>query len=210
MLLLETLRNKPYLLKDGENIRDLTASSVEFNGPLFVQSTGVVSSDFVMRADLIAKVYFRNANKLDYLLKFNGISNPFSLNENDIVLIPDMDEMKLALKPKKAKDSTATKDAIIKKFFDPNRLSKTDKKRLDYLAEKSASLPNGSKTNLPPNFSEPGSKELKVVDGKVIFGGDTVPNNKHCIDPLSKARAKSKILQNKIFNNTRDIQKKNN
>jgi len=68
---------------------------------------------------------------------------------------------------------------------------------------KSEQRANGSKTNLPPNFAEPGSKELKVVDGKVIFGGDVVPSSENCVDPLSKARAKSKLIENKIFKNTR-------
>ena len=203
MLLIDTLRNKPFTEVNGEQIKDLTALSVDFRGEMSVIGTGVVSDDLVMRADLISKIYFRNINKIDYLLKFNGISNPFSIDEGDIILIPEADAMKVSLTPKRAKDASTAKSDVTKKFFDPNRLSKKDKKRLEYLKNKSEALANGSKTNLPPNFAEPGAQELKVVDGKVIFGGDVVPSSENCPDPLSKARAKSKLIENKIFKNTR-------
>lgn len=204
MLLIKVLRNKPVFDKpDGEQIKDLTARSVEFRGDMLVTGTGTLSDDLAMRPDLIAGIYFRNSNKFDYLLKFNGISNPFSINTGDIILVPNDDDMKTALKPIQARDRESSKADVVKKFFDPDRLSKKDKKRLEYLKERSSQLANGSATNLPPNFAEPGSKELRVVDGKVIFGGDVVPSKDKCVDPLSKARAKSKLIENKIFKNTR-------
>jgi len=201
MLFLDTLRNKPQVKVNDEYIKDLTAQSVDFNtgGRMIIKSTGIVSSDLVMRSDLIAKIYFRDSNKLDYLLKFNGISNPFSIDEGDIILIPDDDVMKAVFKPKRELDKVASKESLINKFFDPDRLSKKDAKRLEYLQVKSEALSNGSKTNLPPNFAEPGSKEIKVVDGNVIFGADVVKCNVNTTDPISKARAKSKLIENRIF-----------
>ena len=203
MLLLDTLRNKPEYKVNGEYIKDLTVRSVEFGPNMAVQSTGIVSEDLAMRMDLVAKVYFKDSNKMDMLLKFNGISNPFSVDEGDIILVPDLEDMKKAFAPKTAKDKDTNKEDLINKFFDPDRMSKKDKKRLEYLKEKSAQLANGSETNLPPNFAEPGSKELQVIDGLVVFGGDVVPQKDNCPDPLSKARAKSKILEKKIFKNSK-------
>jgi hypothetical protein len=203
MLFIETLRNKPIFKRGNDIIKDLTSSSLEFSRDVQVVDAGTVSDEMAMRPDLIARVFFRDANKLDYILKFNGISNPFSIDSGDVILVPDYDDMKGTMKSKKAKDSRESKDEVTKKFFDPERLSKKDNKRLEYLRAKSESMENGSKTNLPPNFAEPGAQELKIVDGKVIFGDDVVPNAERCVDPLSKARAKSKILQKKIFKNTR-------
>jgi len=203
MLLIDTIRNKPEVLVNGEYIKDMTTRSVEFGPNMLVSKTGIVSEDLAMRPDLVSKIYFGDSNKLDHILKFNGISNPFSLEAGDIVLIPSAEDMKTAFKPKVAKDNQTNKDELIKKFFDPDKLSKKDNKRIDYLAAKSAQLANGSKTNLPPNFAEPGSQELKVVNGQVIFGGDVVPSKENCTDPLSKARAKSKLLENKIFKNSK-------
>lgn len=203
MLLIDTLRIKPEIKVKGEYIKDLTSQSVEFGPNMLVSKTGIVSEDLAMRPDLIAKIYFSDSNKLDYILKFNGISNPFSLDEGDIVLVPGQEDMKTAFKPKIAKNNEDNKTDLVKKFFDPDKLSKKDNKRIDYLAAKSAAMANGSKTNLPPNFAEPGSQELKVVNGQVIFGGDVVPSKENCQDPLSKARAKSKLIENKIFRSTR-------
>lgn len=203
MLLIETLRNKPEIEKNGELIRDLTNPSVEFRGEMFVIGTAVIGRDLVMRPDLVAKEYFRNSNKFDYILKFSGVSNPFSIDEGDVLLIPSDEDMKIAFKPKTTKDPAASQKEVAKKFFDPNRLSKKDQKRLELLKQKSTQLDNGSKTNLPPNFAEPGSQEITVKDGKVIFGNDVVANKANCPDPLSKARAKQKLLEQKIFRNTK-------
>lgn len=203
MLLLDTLRKKPEVQVNGEYIKDMTAPSVEFGPNMLVAKTGIVSGDLSMRADLVARIYFDNANKLDAILKFNGISNPFSLNEGDIVLVPSKEDMKTAFKQKTSKDNKAAKDELVKKFFDPDKMSKKDKKRIEYLRAKSDARSNGSKTNLPPNFAEPNSKEMRVVDGAVVFGGDVVPSKENCTDPLSKARAKSKLIENKIFRSTR-------
>lgn len=199
MLLIETLRNKPDIEKNGELIKDLVNTSVEFRGDMFVIGTAVIGEDLVMRSDLVAKEYFRNSNKLDYLLKFNGISNPFAIDAGDVLLIPSDEDMKIAFKPKVDKSADSSQKDVAKKFFDPNRLSKKDQKRLELMKQKSDKLNNGSKTNLPPNFAEPGSQEITVKDGKVIFGNDVVGNKDNCIDPLSKARAKSKLLEKKIF-----------
>jgi len=203
MLLLDTLRNKPEILVNDEYIKDMTAQSVEFGPNMLVAKTGIVSDDLAMRPDLVARIYFGNSNKLDAILKFNGISNPFSLNDGDIVLVPNQEDMKTAFKPKIGKNNEDAKSDLIKKFFDPNKLSKKDNKRIDYLRAKSDQRANGSQTNLPPNFAEPNSKELRVVDGAVIFGGDVVPSKENCTDPLSKARAKSKLIENKIFKNSK-------
>lgn len=99
MLLIDTLRNKPQVQVNGEYIKDLTTQSVEFGPSMRVKKTGIVSDDLVMRPDLVAKIYFGNSNKLDAILKFNGISNPFSMDEGDIILVPDPEDMKTAFKP---------------------------------------------------------------------------------------------------------------
>lgn len=209
MLLIETLRNKSDILVNNELIKDMTAKSVEYNGDYLVSHSVIVDDDLVMRPDLLAKFYYKNSNKLDYLLKFNGISNPFSLNSGDIILIPYEEDMKVAMKPKTSanagtdKNPSTTQSEVAKKFFDPNRLSKKDQKRLEYLKEKAAQFQNPSGNNLPPNFAEPGAQELTVKDGKVVFGADVVATKDNCPDPLSKARAKQKLLERAIFKNTR-------
>ena len=47
-----------------------------------------VPKECVARMDLIAKQIYGNSAFSDLLCKLNGISNPFELNEDDIIFIP--------------------------------------------------------------------------------------------------------------------------
>lgn len=205
MLLIETLRNKTEYTHPATNeqIIDLTEASFKFTGELLVTGTVMVTEDFVMRPDLVAAQVFGNQDKFDYLLKFNSISNPFSIDAGDILLLMDESSMKLARATSGNTGTDNKKEDIRKRFFDPKRLSQKDKKRLDFIKKKSSTLTNASAQALPPNFSEPGSQEMKVVDGKIIFGGDVVVNKENCPEPASRARVKAKLLENKIFKNNR-------
>jgi hypothetical protein len=203
MLLIEGLRKKREITKpDGTRIIDLTEASYEFRGEMLITGTIVVTEDFEMRPDLVAKQVYGDSNKLDYILKFNGISNPFSLQTGDVLLLVAESDMKNS--QTKQNETQGSKEDIRKRFFDPKRLNKKDQKRLEYIKKKAQSSSgngNASQTNLPPNFAEPGSKEITVKDGKVIFGADVVGNKDNCPVPASRARVKAKLLENKIFKN---------
>lgn len=199
MLLIETLRRKPTITVNGENITDLTSASWNFTQALNVQSTILVSDDTEMRPDLIAQLYYGNHSKLDFICKFNGISNPFSLEKGQVILIGDDFEMQSAFTTAPSTNTGDAKKDIRDKFFDQNRLSKKDAKRLEFIKKKTATT---TTTNLPPNFATPNSTEITVKDGKVIFGNTVVANASNCTVPLSRAKVKAKLLENRIFINT--------
>ncbi len=199
MLSLETLFKKPNTTVDGESIVDLTASTFSFGRSVSIIGSGIVSSDLEMRPDLVAQIYYGDDSKLDYILKFNGISNPFSLEAGTVLLIGDMKDMQQNFIKGDNNDPEKKVIDIRKKFFDENRLSKKDVKRLELIKKKSDAEGNNASL-LPPNFAEEGSKEIKVKDGIVIFGGDVVSNADSCKDAVhSRARVKEKLLQKKIF-----------
>lgn len=196
MLLISTLRRKPTVTVGADEIIDLTSPSWNFNSALNIQSTMIVSYDTQMRPDLIAQLYYGDHNKLDYICKFNGIANPFSLEAGQVLFIGDADDLKTAFTETPSSTKGDSKKDIRDKFFDPNRMSKKDSKRLEYIRKKSTSA-----TNLPPNFAAPGNTEITVKDGKVIFGNDVVSNANNCPVPLSRATVKAKLLANNIFKN---------
>jgi hypothetical protein len=210
MLQIATLRNKPVFnvpdvtgITNGTPIIDLTAASLSFFNPLSVVSTAVTPSEMEMRPDLMALTYFGDDSKLDYICKFNGISNPFSLNGGDIVLIGDPTEFAATFisAPSTDQDSASTTTQDLRtSFFDPNRLTKKDAARLAYLQKKALSTSAPSTSNLPPNFSAPGATEIQVANGKIVFGGQVIATNKNnCPTTLTRAAVKAKLLQNKIF-----------
>lgn len=51
----------------------------------------IVNKYYVARPDLISFAVYGTDKYADYICKFNGISNPFELNEDDIILIPTLD-----------------------------------------------------------------------------------------------------------------------
>src|ERR1035437_8156765 len=95
MISLNTLTAKPEVVNQfNETIKDLTFPSFTYAKDVNITATGFVTDELEMRPDLAAKIYYGDISKLDYILKFNGISNPFSLSSGTILLIGDLDQMK--------------------------------------------------------------------------------------------------------------------
>ena len=97
------------------------------------------------RPDLIALKYFGDHSYTDLILKFNGISNPFSMSEGDVVEIPQNQERYI----KFIKPTRSTEESKKEKFMKERRLTQKDIKRLEYLqsiAEREALPPNRLKT----------------------------------------------------------------
>ncbi len=202
MLSINTLVKKPNTVNQfNEDIVDLTSATFIYKRDVTVIGSGIVTDELEMRPDLVAKIYYGDISKLDYILKFNGISNPFSLESGTILIIGDEKEMDQNFTNNVNTNPEEKQADIRKKFFDENRLSKKDIKRLDLIKKKSQEFSNGA-SNLPPNMADIGSQEIKVKDGVVIFGGDVVANKDNCPEVLSRAKVKAKLLEKKIFKNT--------
>jgi hypothetical protein len=122
----------------------------------------LVSDDDAMRVDKICQQYYGNVNNIDRILKWNGISNPFLIAPGMILEIPEM--MGQTLKW----DKPNTKENPIRQqFLDAKRMNKQDKTRAEFLKNRSANKPNGSKENLPPNMIKSGETDI-VIKGDVI------------------------------------------
>ena len=97
------------------------------------------------RPDLISLKYYGIHDNTDFVLKFNGISNPFSMSEGDIIDIPVNQERFV----KFIKPTRLLGDSKKDQFIKERRLTEKDKKRLEFLqsiAEKEALPPNRLKT----------------------------------------------------------------
>lgn len=188
--------NKRYYTKsNGDTIVDLTMSSVDMSvtEPV-ITNIIAVTEDFAMRPDLIAKTFFGDDGMLDLLLKYNGISNPFSLAPGDLLAIPEPIQMKKMMRmPMADEDIEYSMEVKEFKYFD--EAVKRDNKRMMLLMQKAK-----NKELLPPNVNQPGDKNIKFKDGKVVFGEDvTAINKQNCPETLTRARVKEKLLNNQIF-----------
>jgi len=126
-----------------------------------VEKEYYVKEDEVARPDLIALQYYGNQSKTDIILKWNGISDPFSINDGDELEIP------VATLPfyKLERPNNFDDDPVKQQFVDGKRLSKKDQRRLDALKKR-----YGKDDLLPPNVIPVGKKNYKFDGDNIVMG----------------------------------------
>jgi len=166
-------------------IWDLTKSSITFEEVNSQLKTFVVVSEyFQMRPDLIALLNLGDQGKVGSLLKYNGVSNPFSIKEGDIMLVPTSETVQEIFTAKKSKDQAKPNSNTNK---NPNQVFKNNQEqkkfkvsegRKKFLDEK---VKNKPEMILPPNVSQPNEVPFIRQDGFFIFapnsggGGTNTP-----------------------------------
>lgn len=192
MLISKILGRKRIIRKLGAELTDLISSTFRF--PQETPGTGgaILVNEFEnMRPDLIADRIYGKIQLWDVLLKYNGISNPFSIQSDDILYGPAgsaLDAMYSS--PREITERDQRQENRVSPFLDPK--TKKDKDRLDNLKKKAGVV-------LPPNINKPGDKNVKIKDGRVIFGEDvTGVNKKNCPVPISRTRLQAALLKDKL------------
>lgn len=192
MLISKLLGRKRIIRRLGADLTDLISSTFRF--PQETPGTGgaILINEFEnMRPDLIADRVYGKIQLWDVLLKYNGISNPFSIQSDDILYGPAgsaLDAMYTS--PREISERDQRQENQVSPFLDPK--TKKDKDRLDNLKKKAGVV-------LPPNINKPGDKNVKVKDGRVIFGEDvTGVNKKNCPVPISRTRLQAALLKDKL------------
>ena len=125
-------------------------------------ATHTVREDEVGRPDLISLEYYNTDSKTDIILKWNGISDPFSLRPGEVLEIPTDEVPFYKLdRPSKFEDNK-----IKNEFVQGKKLSKKDLARIEALKKK-----YNKDVLLPPNVIAVGKKNFKfTADGNVILG----------------------------------------
>lgn len=179
-----------------QKVTDLIYSTFSF--PISNTSTGLAAvNDFEnMRPDLMANRIYGDQSKWDALLKYNGISNPFSIMTGDLMYaIPFASLESVYTSPRDISERGEASENIISRNIEPSK----DKNRVDNLAIKAA-ITTGANGELPPNISKAGDKNIKIKDGRLILGEDVTTINKdNCPIPISRARLQTALLKDKLF-----------
>lgn len=123
-----------------------------------IQSIHVVEDDETGRIDLVSLSEYGTHDRIDDILKFNGISNPFSIKEGDVLLIPKQDYGK---KKWKLMLNATYKNPIREQFINTKRLPVKDANRIEYLSRKY------NREILPPNILRSGETNIDVSNGQV-------------------------------------------
>lgn len=195
MLFTKLLRAKRSFTKpNGDILIDLISSTFNFNkAPSRVDGFVLVNQFEAMRPDLISNRLYGKTEYYEALLKYNAVSNPFSIEPGQILITPQfkaLDDMIVSprnIVEKGKERTTSNEDKLI------NAKSVKDKKRLE-------SLKNKTKEIVPPNVNTQGNKNVKVRDGKVIFGEDVTQVNKdNCPVPISRTRLIQQLTKANLF-----------
>ena len=140
---------------------------------VFIESTETIAEHRVElheigRIDLIASSYYSDSNYVDYILKFNNISNPFAINVDDVLLIPAHMDVLADVKKIKMVQKSSNKPSIKDQFIDTKRLAPEDASRVEYLKRKAKEKANGAEP-LPPNILQDGETNLTVNNGTITI-----------------------------------------
>jgi len=183
-MFLNSLDRKPLFQKpDGNVVRDLTQSMFDFRtNDYFNFSVYRVPADYSMRPDLIAQAMYNNTIYTEYVLKYNGISNPFTIAEGDVIAIPNLDSAKKNTKSRtdEAEGSDVQRIRNSYKYIDPTKIPKKDGALDDFnrrsLSKKKDTISDSKKKDtisdgaLPPNIAQEGEKGITYRNGRVYFG----------------------------------------
>ena len=151
---------------DGTVLKDLTTSMFNVTAGSYVSFTVYkVPKEYEMRPDLISAAVYNSTVYAEIILKYNGISNPFTIKEGDLVLIPNLDSVKdMISKPQGSEANGARAIRNSYRYIDPTKIPKSDDTNYQ-------NRPITSTTGtLPPNISEEGEKQITYRNGRVYFG----------------------------------------
>jgi hypothetical protein len=172
------------LMNANQGIWNLTNSSITFNNVrVQVREVYYVTDDDQMRPDLIAYYRYSNQGRMGTLLKFNGYSNPFSLDTGQILYIPLEKSITDGFDSKKNLDKKGNTNSSPSNAFkkaQESKIFKPSEGRKKYVENK---IKNKPAQVLPPNMTQPGEQTVIRKDGKIIFapssggGGYNKPSN---------------------------------
>lgn len=152
---LGTFDNKK--VADGKVV--MTEPVILFSEKTSTIATHIVDENEAGRPDLIALSYYGTETLVDIILKWNGISNPFSMNAGDEIEIPSPTSVfKKFVKPSRPNGNSKKEQ-----FISERRMTPKDIKRIEFIQKKSTQYRNGSSTPLPPNVLKDGETNTKVV-----------------------------------------------
>lgn len=153
------------------------------------------------RIDLIALDQYGSDSGADveYILKFNGISDPFSINEGDILKIPVENSLIVKLE----RPEGAVDNIVRQSFVGGKKLTKKDQRRLDFLKKKYK-----IKEVLPPNMLKSGFSNSEITtnpDGtattKMGMGVGTPDSNFSAKKSETKEQSIADSIVNKLQSN---------
>lgn len=160
---------------ENEEYLDLSQSSLKTDINIGVKAIYVVVKETEMRLDLISLKYYGSTKYIDVLCKANNIFNPFSIQADDVLVIPNIgndDSLYKSNEDISGSDTSVPSGDIRGRFIDEARLSQQDKNRVDRLKEKGKGKKGAVDDILPTNMLQSNVKSKTVKDGMIKLGAN--------------------------------------
>lgn len=156
---------KDIITINDEEIVDLTKSCFKSKkSDNLTYTIKKVPYSMIMRMDLISYAQYGTDEYTDLLLKYNDISNPFTLNYNDIIFIPSLESITNDLDVISI-DSTEDDANLVRnyhKYIDKNKIPNTiGSQKNDVKIDKNYT---------EANITEEDSSPIILRNGRIYFG----------------------------------------
>lgn len=169
-----------YVDKNGNILFDLGESIFKddqiFAGvPLSIYR---VSSGMDMRADLVTLGAYGDYDSCETLLKYNNIQNPFTIQENDVIVVPSSVHIDKHVGIKTT-EQRLSQDSLIRnfhKYIDENKVPDTpgsEQNNGKIQKTNGVKASDNTKNYKEANLADLGSRAIKEIDGKLYFGADS-------------------------------------
>lgn len=194
MLISKLLRAKRlFTISTGEQIVDLISSTFNFGESNTTMGPTVVNEDEIMRPDRLSEKLYSSQNYWDVILKFNGISNPFSLDFGEMLFAPSVGYLEKLVSPAKTIIDKGTEPAKKNESTVIKPKSKKDERMLAAIRTRVSEV-------LPPNINQTGAKNVTVENGRVILGPDmTTANASSSNQTINRARVQAQLQNNQTL-----------
>ncbi len=164
-----TLKNKVTIEETGEQYYDLTAPSFTYLTNQGVKALHYVMHDQAGRIDKISEIYFGTGEYIDAICIVNNLFNPFSVNEGDILVIPNLDQLNLLYR---RPNPASRPNAVLAQYVNTDIQSEMDQSRVQRLIQKAKTKKDGVKTPIPPNMLQQGQEAKIFEGGKILLGAN--------------------------------------
>lgn len=157
------------MLRNGETMIDFLSNNFlvnYFDPQLEIARIMLVEERHLCRIDLLSYEAYQSIDYVDVVMKFNQITNPFSMQINDIIVFPTKASVNRFYQQEALRNDKLILDTKAL-FIDPARASQKDKARLEQLQKIADKRKNGSKEIKPANLLKTGEVPF-VTDGTAL------------------------------------------
>lgn len=161
---------------EGNRLIDLFPSVFDFKSNQ-IENYNVykVTENFVCRPDLVSLRYYGTTEKTEYILLYNGISNPFSLDKDDILMVPNPAQADAQMKNFDSESTSMNqfrlnRNLAIKNAYKYISEKKFPKANANLAFDNSNIGDTSTKRGLPTYEVDTDAAAVVVRNGRVYFG----------------------------------------